>query len=105
MEKMKANTKNNLQLFLIMFVIYLAINGMASWFYYQNYFDSIDVIAQMISEDGRSQIDVAADILKDLKVESATQGKQILESYGYISNGENALYGYAGIEETYENCI
>ena len=92
MEKMKANTKNNLQLFLIMFVIYLAINGMASWFYYQNYFNSIDVIAQMLSEDGRSQIDVAADILKDLKVESATQGKQILESYGYISNGENALY-------------
>lgn len=40
----------------------------------------------------RFPVTIVADILKNLKVESVTQGKQILESYGYISNGENALY-------------
>lgn len=89
---MKTKNKYKLQLFIIMLVIYLGVNGIACWFYYQNYCNSIDVIAQMISDDGRSQIDIAVDILKENQMQSVTRGKLFLESYGYLNTGENILY-------------
>ena len=83
MKRMMAKNRYNVQMLLIMVVIYLGINGITSWFYYQNYCDSIDVIAQLIVDDGRSQVDIATDILKDFSMQSVAQGKQILKSYGY----------------------
>ena len=83
MKRMMAKNRYNLQMLLIMVVIYLGINGITSWFYYQNYCDSIDVIAQLIVDDGRSRVDIATDILKDFSMQSVAQGKQILKSYGY----------------------
>ncbi len=83
MKRMMAKNRYNVQMLLIIVVIYLGINGITSWFYYQNYCDSIDVIAQLIVDDGRSQVDIATDILKDFSMQSVAQGKQILKSYGY----------------------
>lgn len=92
MKTIKLKNKRDIHLLLILLIAWLGINCVTSWFYYQEYSYSIDVVAQMVADSEQEKIDTAADILKNNSMKSVSQGKQILKDYGYLEHGENALY-------------
>lgn len=71
---------------------YIFSNGLTTWVYYQNYNNSMNILAEIATKSGQDGVDIVIDILKDNNLDSIEQGKQLLEKYGYLKNVENVLY-------------
>lgn len=71
---------------------YIFSNGLTTWVYYQNYNNSMNILAEIAAKSGQDGVDIVIDILKDNNLDSIEQGKQLLEKYGYLKNVENVLY-------------
>ncbi len=71
---------------------YIFSNCLTTWVYYQNYNNSMNILAEIATKSGQDGVDIVIDILKDNNLDSIEQGKQLLEKYGYLKNVENVLY-------------
>lgn len=71
---------------------YIFSNGLTTWVYYQNYNNSMNILAEIAAKSGQDGVDIVIDILKDNNLDSIEQGKQLLEKYDYLKNVENVLY-------------
>lgn len=88
----KRKKQQILQLISIVMFAYIFSNCLTTWVYYQNYNNSMNILAEIATKSGQDGVDIVIDILKDNNLDSIEQGKQLLENYGYLKNVENVLY-------------
>lgn len=88
----KRKKQQILQLISIVMFAYIFSNCLTTWVYYQNYNNSMNILAEIATKSGQDGVDIVIDILKDNNLDSIEQGKQLLEKYGYLKNVENVLY-------------
>ena len=88
----KRKRQQIIQLISIVMFAYIFSNGLTTWVYYQNYNNSMNILAEIATKSGQDGVDIVIDILKDNNLDSIEQGKQLLEKYGYLKNVENVLY-------------
>lgn len=92
MKKLKEEKKQIIRFMLIMVLSYIGINGLTTYIYYQNYHNSINIMAQILGDSDTEKTDVVFKILKSNPMDFVAKGKQLLKQYGYLVNNENALF-------------
>lgn len=92
MKKLKEEKKQVIRFMLIMVLTYIGINGFTTYIYYQNYHNSINIMAQILGDSDTEKTDVVFKILKSNPMDFVAKGKQLLKQYGYLVNNENALF-------------
>lgn len=100
MKKLKEEKKQIIRFMLIMVLSYIGINGLTTYIYYQNYHNSINIMAQILGDSDTEKTDVVFKILKSNPMDFVAKGKQLLKQYGYLVNNENALF-----ERFYQECL
>lgn len=100
MKKLKEEKKQVIRFMLIMVLTYIGINGFTTYIYYQNYHNSINIMAQILGDSDTEKTDVVFKILKSNPMDFVAKGKQLLKQYGYLVNNENALF-----ERFYQECL
>lgn len=100
MKKLKEEKKQIIRFMLIMVLSYIGINGLTTYIYYQNYHNSINIMAQILGDSDTEKTDIVFKILKSNPMDFVAKGKQLLKQYGYLVNNENALF-----ERFYQECL
>lgn len=100
MKKLKEEKKQIIRFMLIMVLSYIGINGLTTYIYYQNYHNSINIMAQILGDSDTEKTDVVFKILKSNPMDFVAKGKQLLKQYGYLVNNENALF-----DRFYQECL
>lgn len=100
MKKLKEEKKQVIRFMLIMVLTYIGINGFTTYIYYQNYHNSINIMAQILGDSDTEKTDVVFKILKSNPMDFVAKGKQLLKQYGYLVNNENALF-----DRFYQECL